>query len=636
MNNQKAESKHITRVEKAQIAIENTFGGISAILICIMMVITTLDVFLRYLFNRPLHDVFHLCEMMMVGVVYLAIAYVQQRKGHVRVDLVLDKLSGKSRTILEMSVLIISLAAFIIVLWQSSIYTWDAWETKDHTMGVIEYPLWPAQLILTIGVAFLCLRFMTDIKNHFFDLHNESRHWLFWSVVAIAPLALMASFLTSGSFGLVLEPMTIGWIIMGVMVVLLFGGMPVSFALLVLGIVGYWMIAGPAKTFTITGIVPYDKISNYTLSVIPLFIFMGHLSFHAGFADSLYKTAQKWIGHIPGSLAQATVVGGAAFGAACGSGLASCATLARICIPAMERVGIDRKLALGTVAGAGTIAQMIPPSVLMVLYAIITEQSVAKLLIAGIIPGIVAAANYIIMIYVRCRLNPELAPRIMERVSWKARVFSLKDSWGVALLALIVMGGIYSGVFTPTEAGALGAFGALSLGLMTRKLNHKSIHEALVDSAKTAGMIFLIIAAAMLFGYFLGISRIPANVSDYIVGLEVHRFVILLGILLMYVVAGFFIDMLAFAFLTLPIVFPVITALEYDPLWFGVITVHMFEVSLITPPFGLNLFILRGMVPGISMRETIQGVMWFFVMDMVTLAMYVAFPQLATWLPSLM
>jgi len=290
---------------------------------------------------------------------------------------------------------------------------------------------------------------------------------------------------------------------------------------------------------------------------------------------------------------------------------------------------------VGTVAGAGTIAVMIPPSVLMVIYAIITDQSVAELLIAGIIPGLVAVFWYMVMIYVRCKANPKLSPQLLERVTWKQRFGSFRHSWGVAVLGLIVMGGIYTGVFTPTEAGALGAASALLLGLVTGRLSLGSLKDALTDATKTTAMIFIIIATAMVFGSFLGISRIPANLSDFLLGLNVPRIYILFGILLMYIVAGFFIDMLAFAFLTLPIIFPAIKALGYDPLWFGVITVHMFEVALITPPFGLNLFIIRGMT-GISMGEIIQGIVWFVAMDMVTLASYVAFPQLATWLPGLM
>jgi tripartite ATP-independent transporter DctM subunit len=420
------------------------------------------------------------------------------------------------------------------------------------------------------------------------------------------------------------------------MIVVMFIGLPVAFGLLLVGIVGYWVLAGANKTFMILGAVPYSEISNYPLTVVPLFILMGNLAYQAGFAHKLYETAQKWVGSIPGGLAQATIVGGAAFGAACGSGLASCATLAKICIPAMRKAGVDDRLALGSVAGAGPIAQMIPPSIVMVVYGFITEQSIGKLLIAGIIPGLIAAGVFMVMIYVRCRLNPRLVPLLPEKITWKGRIASLKHSWGIAMIVLIVMGGIYSGIFTPTEAGALGASGTLLLGLLSRQLTLRNLKHAVMDSTKTASMIFLIIAAAFLFSYFMGISRIPTNLSEVVIGLHAPRIVILMGVLLLYIVAGMFIDMLAFAFLTLPIIFPVIVAIGYDPIWFGVVTVHMFEVALITPPFGLNLFIIRSIVPDKSMKEIIGGVGWFVAMDMVTLAIYIAFPQVATWLPSLM
>jgi len=625
----------LEKLEKAQASVENALSTVSAALIVFMMAVTTLDVFLRKAFNSPLPGIFSLCQMVMIGVVYFAIAYVQREKGHVRVDVVVDKLTGSPRTVMEIATLLVALAAFGMMAWKAGQFAWTSWVTSDHEMGLVEYPFWPAKSVLFFGVGLLCLRFITDIRHHLAELRQGSDHWMSLSILALLPLVILALFLFTGSFGIEFEPTTVGWALLFAMVVLLFGGLPVSFALLALSVVGYWIIAGPGRTLSIVGIVPYAKVANWTFSVIPLFILMGNLAFQGGFANSLYVTAQKWVGHIPGSLAQATVVGGAVFGAACGSGLASCATLTRICVPAMRNIGIDTRLAVGTVAATGTIAQMIPPSILMVIYAIITDQSVAKLLIAGIIPGLVAAFWYMVMIYIRVKLNPKLAPHLLEAVPWKERFLSLRYSWGIAVLGLIVMGGIYTGTFTPTEAGALGAFGALALGAFTKRLKLENLKEALGDATKTTAMIFLIIATAMVFGYFLGISRIPTNVSDFLLGLNVPRIYILIGILIMYIIAGFFIDMIAFAFLTLPIIFPAVLALGYDPLWFGVITVHMFEVALITPPFGLNLFIIRGMT-GIPMGEIIRGVIWFSVMDIVTLATYVAFPQLATWLPSMM
>lgn len=623
------------KVERIQISVENIFNSTSATIVGFMMSLTTVDVILRYIFNSPIPGVYTLCEMLIVGIVYLAIAYVQQQKGHVRVDVFIDRLKGAPRMAFELATLILAFVSFSLMCWQSGLLAWDAWVTGDYDMGLIEYPFWPSKAAMTVGIGLLCLRLITDIRHYIVELMDTTDRWIFWIVIAFIPLGAFSLFLglvSPGQF----DPPTVGWIMLGAMIVVLFMGLPVAFGLLLVGIVGYWVLAGAVKTFMVLGAVPYAQLSHYPLTVIPLFILMGHLAYQAGFAHMLYITAQKWVGNIPGGLAQATVVGGAAFGAACGSGLASCATLTKICVPAMREVGVDDKLALGTVAATGTIAQMIPPSILMVIYAFLTDQSVGKLLIAGIIPGIIAAAVYMVMIYIRCKLNPRLAPPLPEKIPWLERVISLKYSWGIAMISVIVMGGIYTGVFTPTEAGALGASATLVLGFLSRRLKLKGFKDAVMESTQTAAMIFLIIAAAFLFAYFMGISRIPSEVTDFIVGLQVPRFVILVGVLIVYIIAGMFIDMLAFAFLTLPIIFPAIVAVGYDPIWFGVITVHMFEVALITPPFGLNLFIMRGIVPDKSMKEIMQGIGWFVVMDMVTLAIYVAFPQVATWLPSLM
>ncbi|MBW1943966.1 MAG: TRAP transporter large permease subunit [Deltaproteobacteria bacterium] len=559
--------------------MENIFNGVSASIIGFMGLITTVDVVLRYVFNSPIPGVYTLSEMLMIGVVFLAIAYVQQKKGHVRVDVFIERIKGTPRNIFELATLILALASFSIMCYQSGLLAWDAWITDDYVPGLIEYPLWPTKTAMTIGSGLLCLRLITDIKHQILELKGNSPHWIYWVLTALIPLlafSILLSWTSPGQF----NPPTVGWIMLVAMIFVLFMGLPVSFGLLLVGIVGYWVLAGADRTFLIVASVPFAKISTYSLSVVPLFILMGHLALQTGFAGSLYDTAQKWVGHIPGGLAQATVVGGAAFGAACGSGLASCATLTNICVPAMRKAGIDDKLAVGSVAATGTIAQMIPPSILMVLYAFITDQSVAKLLIAGIIPGIIAAVVYMTMIYVRCKLNPNLAPQLQKRLPWKERVASLRYCWGIAIVAIIVMGGIYSGIFTPTEAGALGSAGVFLLGFLTKKLKFPNLKDAVMESTKTTAMVFLIIGTAFVFGYFLGISRIPAAISDYIVTLEVHRFVILMGVLLLYIIAGFFIDMLAFAFLTLPIIFPAMQALGYDPIWFGVITAHMLPSSL--------------------------------------------------------
>jgi C4-dicarboxylate transporter, DctM subunit len=433
-----------------------------------------------------------------------------------------------------------------------------------------------------------------------------------------------------------MNPETIGWISLALMFTLMLLRVPVAYLLAAVGFLGFWAISDLGPALKLASLVPYSSVAVHGFAVVPLFILMGHFVYHAGFATDVYRSARLWIGRFPGGLAQATVVAGAAFAAASGSGFASCATLARVTIPEMTRFGVNRKMAFGVVAAAGTIAQMIPPSILMVMYGIITEQSVGKLLIAGILPGLLAAANYMVMIYIRVKRNPQLAPLVEEDVSWKDRIISIKSIWGIAILGILVMGGIYSGAFTPSEAGAIGALGAFIMALAVRRLNWDNFRECLIDVARTTGMVFLIIACAFMLGRLLAISRIPTTMSEVLVNSEVHRFWILLGVMLMYIVLGFFIDMLAAMFITLPIIFPAIVGLGYDPIWFGVLMVHLCEVALITPPFGLNLFILKGTMPEADLKEVIQGVFPFFLVDLITLALYIIFPQIALLLPSLM
>jgi tripartite ATP-independent transporter DctM subunit len=625
----------LQKLERAQIAVEKGSNFFAAAVITAMMLITSIDVLLRYVFNSPIPGVYTLIEMLILGAVFPAVAYVQQVRGMVRVDLFIDRLEGNPRTAFELGTLLLALVAFALLGWQVGLLAWDAWVSGNYEMGIIEWPLWPPMAVMTAGVGLLCLRFVTDITNYILELHRSSRRWVFWLLLALLPLAaftVLLGLLQPGLFA----PMTIGGIVLAAMIVVLLLGLPVAFGLLFVGLVGAWILSGPEKTLSLLAIVPYDRIGNYPLSVVPLFILMGHLAYQAGFAQSLYDTVQKWIGHVPGSMAQATVLGGAAFGAACGAGIASCATLGKICIPVMRNFGVDNKMALGCVAATGGLAALIPPSIVAVIVAVITDQSVGKLLIAGILPGLVAAGCFMALIYVRVKLNPKLAPMTLTGVTWKERFVSLKGIWGIGVLVLVVIGGIYVGIFTPTEAGALGASGALVLGLVTRRLTLKNFTEALMDSTKTTATILLIIGTAMVFGVFLGLSRIPANMTDYLMTSQVPPWVILGGVIVMYIVAGMFMDMIAFTFLTLPVIFPAIVALGYDPIWFGVVIMVLCELALITPPFGLNLFVLKGMIPGITMKEVIWGSFPFMFMYLLTILLMILFPGLATWLPGMM
>jgi C4-dicarboxylate transporter DctM subunit len=425
----------------------------------------------------------------------------------------------------------------------------------------------------------------------------------------------------------------IGWMAIGAVFVLLAMRVPVALAMLASAIGGYGAISGFDKAFTITGLVLYGSLVQYTLTVVPLFLLMGHFAQIAGFAGDVFQAAKKWVGHWPGGVVQATVVGAAAFGAASGSGLAACAIVGKVTIPEMLRLGVDRRLAFGTVASAGTIAAMIPPSILMVIYGVITNQSVAKLLIAGIVPGIFIALVYMATIYIIVRRNPSLVP-VAEPTPWKEKMRSIRSVWGVAILAFVVMGGIYAGWFTPTEAGAVGAFAAMLLAIATRRLGWSDLRIGLVDAATTTGMVYFIVGSAFVFGSFLAITGIPNDLSQWVVSLEANRYLILVAIILLYVVMGCFVDMLAGMVLTLPIIFPAIIKLGFDPIWFGVLMVNLCELALITPPYGLNLFVLRGVIPDAHMKDIIIGTVPFVLAGFVIIAVLVSFPEAVLWLPS--
>ena len=432
-----------------------------------------------------------------------------------------------------------------------------------------------------------------------------------------------------------MERVTIGWLCILVLFLLLPTGIPIAIIMLAVGIFGYLILEGFSPTFGILSMVPFSEIAHYTFTVIPLFILMGHLAYSTGLAGDLFQTTRAWVGRIPGGLVHAVVTGCALFGAMCGSGMATAATMAKIAVPEMTKMGVDKKLALGSVAAAGTLAAMIPPSIIMVVYGIIVEESVGKLLIAGILPGIVAALNFMIMIFIRAKLNPQLVPST-GHIPWKEKFVALKNVWPILLVIACVMGGIYGGVFTPTEAGGLGAFSVLAVGLILRRLTLSGLKDASVSTIKTSGMIFLIIIAAFIFTRTLNVSGVTNHITSLVSGLEVNRYIILGGIMLLYIFLGTFMDFMPAMFMTLPIIYPLILSLGFNSIWFGVLIVHLDEISMITPPFGLNLFVIQGVIPDAKMGDIIRGMLPFILVDIVTLGIFIAFPQIALFLPSLM
>lgn len=415
---------------------------------------------------------------------------------------------------------------------------------------------------------------------------------------------------------------------------LLASGVPVAFALGISGFVGLVMGFGLSVAFGYLQTTPYREASHYTLATLPLFLLMGYVASRVGITSSLFTAAYRWVGHLPGGLAQATCVAAAVFAAACGSSLASAAALSPVVLPEMERFNYDKTLAMGTVAASGTFAIMIPPSVALIVYATLTELSVGELFIAGIIPGILSALLYMLSILIRAKINPALAPPGPSFTN-RQRLASLGGVWPIGILIFIVIGGIYLGVMTPTEAGAVGAVGAVAIGLGKRQLGLGTFNKSILDSVKTAAMIFMIIIGAFIFGYYLTLTKIPQAIILFLSELPLARWIILGFILILYVILGTFMDQMAIICLTTPIIFPVIIGLGFDPIWWGIILVKTAEIGLITPPLGLNVYVIQGVTKE-PLPKVFAGIVPFFIVDIITLAILVAFPQITLFLPGTM
>jgi len=418
----------------------------------------------------------------------------------------------------------------------------------------------------------------------------------------------------------------------GLMMALIVLRTPIAVAMIVSGLAGTTAISGWSTALATLKQGPFERATSYTLVVIPLFVLMGYLASQSGLSRSLFQAANVWLGHFRGGLAMATVVGCAGFGAICGSSLATSATMAAVALPEMKRYRYAGTLSTGSVAAGGTLGIMIPPSIIFVLYGIMTEQSIGKLLLAGVIPGIVETVLFCLAIAIETAVYPALgAPG--PRASVRERLVAVIEVWEVLVLFLIVIGGLYAGLATPVESAAFGVVGALFFGVVKRTLTWHGLLDALDQTVRTTAMIFLIIIGADLFGYFMALSQLPLAMASWLIHLHVGALGVLWIILILYLILGCVMDELAIILLTVPIFFPVVTQLGFDPIWFGVIIVVTVQIGLVSPPVGLNVFVIAGMARDVPMPKIFRGIMPFLAAMIVLLVLLTIWPDLALILP---
>jgi len=412
-------------------------------------------------------------------------------------------------------------------------------------------------------------------------------------------------------------------------------GLPIGVAMGAVAVVGLAFITNVEAAFSRLGQTTFTMTANYITVVIPLFVFMGELAYVSGLTREAYSATYKWLGRLPGGLAMATIGGCAGFAAVCGSSEATALTMGSFALPEMRQHKYDSRLAIGSIAAGGTLGILIPPSLGFVVYGLLTEQSIGKLFLAGFFPGILLAFLFMITIYVLAKRNPLMGPA-GHKTSWREKLTSIKDIWGVLILFLVVMGGIYGGILTPTEAAAAGAFSAFLIALLRRRVTIQNLTTAFMNTLTVTGFVFVIIIGAVLFGYFMAASGVSTALADFVSSLPVSPLGILIAILLLYVILGSLMDAFAMVLITMPILFPVILSLGFDPIWFGVLVVIMMEMGMITPPIGMNVFVIKGIARDVPMYTIFQGA-WPFVLAMgICVAIIVAFPQIALFLPNAM
>ena len=434
-----------------------------------------------------------------------------------------------------------------------------------------------------------------------------------------------------------MDPITIGIISIVVMFIFLMAGIHVAVVLGFIGFFGCTAIIGLKAAMSVVATTPFATTGAYTFAVIPLFILMGYFALYGGISGEAYKVAHKWLSNLPGGLALATTFGCGVFAAASGSSVATAAIFTKISLPEMLEKGYSKSLASGAIAASGTLSALIPPSALIVIMGIFTDQSIGKLLIAGFIPGALSVAIYIAGTIIRCKLNPSIAPPFIQLVTWKEKFIALRGFGGVILVFGIIIGGIYFGIFTPTEAGAIGALGAFIIALFKRGLGKENTKEAFIETGTTTAVVFIIIVCAKIFGKLIVLTKIASGLITWVSGLPLPPIVIVIGFLFVYIIMGMFFDAIAMLAITLPIIFPAVQALGISGIWFSILVVKTVEMAVISPPFGMNAYVVKGTAGDVlTLADVFKGSIPFLILDVITLALLIAFPQIVLFLPDMM
>jgi len=599
-----------------------------------MICLTFVDVIMRYVFNSPMRYVTELVEVMMITAVFLGITHTQNEKAHVSIDLFSPRLKPRGRAIQESIVLLVGMGIFAVVIWQNIAEIFFVLANNvPHTQS-LRVNKAPFLAIIVFGSTTLWLLLLRDLLRNMVEATKLGMRWLHWSMIAgISILFLVLSILWMQPTLWQMSLFTTGLIGIIFCLVLMLTSLPVAFVLILTGLLFVGHIRGSATAFDMIGADIYRTAGTYSWSALPFFVLMGFFTLVSQFGADLYHSASKWFGHLRGGLGMATVGACAVFSAIDGDSVASTATMSAVALPEMRKYKYDDRLSTGAITGGGNLGPIIPPSVLFIIYGLLTKVSTGDLFIAGIIPGIIMAIVFGAIIYVWCRINPNLGPPT-QKSTWGPRIKSLTAIGPVVVLFLLVVGGIYTGVFTPTECGAIGTVGVVIFSLLLKRLSWNNFSRGLLDGGKVISTIFLIVIGAGMFTKFIAWCHLTESVTNIMLGIPIHFLVI--SVLIFFFIAGIFMDILPLTMIGVPIVHPIAVATGADPLWFAILLCMVINAGSLTPPIGINLFVIKSAQKDIPMSVIFAGALPFVYGSVFTVAILYALPSLITWLPSVL
>lgn len=611
---------------------------LGSVILFLLLCLSFVDVIGRYLFSHSIPGVVEISGPIIVIVVFLLLGYPnlkEGRDGHISIDILLQKLPLRYSLVAKIIIGFLTLGTISLLIWGCTAYALSVRESS-LIIEVWQIPVLPILFLIPVGYALLLLLVLRDfLKNILaaWDLHIGARLWLLALAGAAVSAAVVILWIQPDMWNI--DPFRLGIIGVGVMFLLLLIGMPIAIAMMLASFIFLAHLYGIQGISVFFGGWTYSILSDYSWTVMAFFMLMGYVILHANFGRDLFDSAFKWLGHLPGGLALATIWGGATFSTVVGNAAATTIVGGAIAIPEMRRYQYNDSLSAGTIAAAATLGPMIPPSTQFIIYGLVTENSIGDLFIAGIVPGLLLTFAFMAYIYTRCKINPALglagpSTKIGEKVS------SLKYCWPLVVIFLSVVFGIYFGIFTPTEAGGVGAATTLIMGFVLKRFSWKKLVSIFRDTGMMLGIMFFIIVSTIIFGHFMSVSQIPENVQRIVDSLALAPITIILILCVVYLILGCFLDPVAIIIITMPAFYPLVLNLGYGPIWFGVVVVLLTNLGMITPPVGMICFALKGTVPNLSMGNIFKGSLPFVFVSLGVCAFIIAFPKIVTWLPVLL